>query len=54
MPTHAYRCEQCGESFEQVETICEHGTLEPPCPKCGSERVASVPTAFVATTAKKS
>jgi putative FmdB family regulatory protein len=45
MPTHAYRCERCGESFEQVETIREHGTLEPPCPKCGSERVASVPTA---------
>ena len=54
MPTYAYRCEQCGETFEQVETISEHGTIRPPCPKCGSDKIASVPTAFVAMTGKKS
>jgi putative FmdB family regulatory protein len=54
MPTYAYRCEQCGETFEQVETISEHGTTKPPCPKCGSDKVASVPTSFVAMTGKKS
>jgi putative FmdB family regulatory protein len=54
MPTYAYRCEQCGESFEHVETISEHGTAKPQCPKCGSDKVASVPTAFVAMTGKKS
>jgi putative FmdB family regulatory protein len=54
MPTYAYRCEQCGESFEQVETISEHGTSRPACPKCGGDRIASVPTAFVAMTGKKS
>ena len=53
MPTYAYRCEQCGETFEQVETISEHGA-RPPCPKCGSDKIASVPTAFVAMTGKKS
>jgi putative FmdB family regulatory protein len=41
VPTYAYRCEQCGESFEQVEPISEHGTTKPPCPKFGSEKVAS-------------
>jgi putative FmdB family regulatory protein len=54
MPTYAYRCEQCGETFEQVETISEHGTTRPACPKCGSDRIAGVPTAFVAMTGKKS
>ena len=54
MPTYAYRCEQCGKTFEQVETISEHGATRPPCPKCGSDKIASVPTAFVAMTGKKS
>ena len=54
MPTYVYRCEQCGDTFERTETISEHGTTMPPCPKCGSDKVASVPTRFVAVTAKKS
>ena len=54
MPTYQNRCEKCGETFEQVETISEHGTARPPCPKCGSDQVARVPTAFVAVTGKKS
>jgi putative FmdB family regulatory protein len=54
MPTYAYHCEQCGEAFEQVEAISEHGTTKPPCPKCGSDKVARVPTSFVAMTGKKS
>jgi putative FmdB family regulatory protein len=54
MPTYAYRCEQCGDTFERTETISEHGTAKPSCPKCGSDKVASVPTPFVAMTAKKS
>jgi putative FmdB family regulatory protein len=54
MPTYAYRCEQCGEAFERSETISEHGSMRPPCPKCGSDKVASVPTPFVAMTTKKS
>jgi putative FmdB family regulatory protein len=54
MPTYAYRCAQCGETFEKVETISEHGATKPQCPKCGSDNVASVPTTFVAVTGKKS
>jgi putative FmdB family regulatory protein len=54
MPTYAYRCEKCGETFEQIETISEHGTSKPKCPKCGSGKIKGVPTAFVAVTGKKS
>jgi putative FmdB family regulatory protein len=54
MPTYAYRCEQCGEMFERVETISEHVTTKPQCLKCGSDQVVSVPTPFMAITGKKS
>jgi putative FmdB family regulatory protein len=54
MPTYAYRCEQCGETFERTETISEHLKAKPPCPKCGSDKVVSVPTPFTARTGKKS
>jgi putative FmdB family regulatory protein len=54
MPTYAYRCGKCGETFEKVETISEHGAEKPLCPKCGSENVTSIPTTFVAMTGKKS
>ena len=46
MPTYAYRCEQCGETFERIETISEREKAKPPCPKCGSDKVVSVPTPF--------
>jgi len=54
MPTYVYRCAQCGDTFERIETISEHGATKPTCPKCGSVEVAGVPTAFVAMTGKKS
>jgi putative FmdB family regulatory protein len=54
MPTYAYRCTKCGETFERIETISEHGKSKVKCPKCDSEKVVSVPTVFVAMTAKKS
>ena len=54
MPTYAYRCGQCGETFEKIETISEHGAAKPQCPKCGSDNVARIPTTFVAVTSKKS
>jgi putative FmdB family regulatory protein len=54
MPTYAYRCEQCGETFERAKTISEHGTAKLQCPKCGSDKVMSVPTPFTAITGKKS
>jgi putative FmdB family regulatory protein len=54
MPTYAYRCEQCRETFERIETISEHETAKPLCPNCGSDEVVTVPTPFVAITGKKS
>jgi putative FmdB family regulatory protein len=54
MPTYVYRCAQCGDTFERIETISEHGATKPSCPKCGSAEVAGVPTPFVAMTGKKS
>ena len=54
MPTYRYRCEECGVTFERVESLAEHGTAKPRCPECGGEKVVQVPAPFVAMTAKKS
>jgi putative FmdB family regulatory protein len=54
MPTYVYRCDQCQETFERVETMSEHGASKPRCPKCGGDQVVSVPAPFTAKTAKKS
>jgi putative FmdB family regulatory protein len=53
MPTYVYRCEQCEETFEQVETMSEHAVNQPRCPTCGGDRVARVPAPFIAQTTKK-
>ncbi len=54
MPTYAYRCESCGETFERTETISEHETAKPACPKCGGDKVARAPTRFMVKTSRKS
>ena len=54
MPTYAYRCEQCEETFERSEAISEHEKVKPQCPKCGGDKVARLPTPFTAVTGKKS
>jgi putative FmdB family regulatory protein len=54
MPTYAYRCDGCGEAFERTESMTEHETAKPQCPKCGSQQVVQVPVRFFAKTAKKS
>jgi putative FmdB family regulatory protein len=54
MPTYEYRCNKCGEKFERVEHLAEHGQVKLRCPKCGSEEVQSVLGAFFAKTSKKS
>jgi putative FmdB family regulatory protein len=54
MPTYVYRCEQCKDTFERIETISEHGAAKPSCPQCGSDQVEGVPAPFVAMTGKKS
>jgi putative FmdB family regulatory protein len=36
MPLYEYRCESCGNEFEElVSASAEHG---PPCPECGAEK----------------
>lgn len=54
MPTYVYRCEQCGATFEEQQTIAAHATAHPICPKCGQKRVRGVVSMFYAKTAKKS
>jgi putative FmdB family regulatory protein len=54
MPTYEYRCENCGETFEQRESIAEHEAGKPKCPKCASEKVGRAFSAFYARTSKKS
>ena len=54
MPTYEYRCEKCEAEFERGESIREHETARPICPKCGSKRVARVPVLVYTITAKKS
>ena len=54
MPTYAYRCEQCGTSFEETQSMAEHEAGTPPCPKCGGENVVGVISTFFAKTSKKS
>ncbi|HBH40952.1 MAG TPA: FmdB family transcriptional regulator [Rhizobiales bacterium] len=54
MPTYNYRCEKCGKTFERAETISEHETARPQCPKCGSKNVSAVPGRIYVVTSKKS
>lgn len=54
MPTYEYRCEKCGERFERVEQLAEHEKAKPACPKCASDKVKRVVSAFYAKTSRKS
>jgi putative FmdB family regulatory protein len=37
MPTYQYHCQKCAATFERTETISEHETAKPQCPKCEQE-----------------
>jgi putative FmdB family regulatory protein len=54
MPTYEYRCDKCGEIFEQRESIAEHEATKPKCPKCEGDRVTRVYSHVYAKTSKKS
>ena len=54
MPTYQYRCEKCGNWVERTETMSEHDTAKPQCPKCGSKKVSGVPGRVYVVTSKKS
>ena len=54
MPTYAYRCMQCGRTFEHEERLAEHGSEQPACPDCGGHEVVSVPVPVMVKTSRKS
>jgi len=54
MATYVYRCGKCGERFECIESIAEHDSAKPKCPKCGAGHVQQVMAPVFAKTSKKS
>ncbi len=54
MPTYAYRCRKCDETFEVVLTMKEYREEKRTCPKCGSDDVEQVLDLFFAKTSRKS
>jgi putative FmdB family regulatory protein len=54
MPTYQYRCVECGEVFERIEHISEHGKAKPRCPRCESHKTEPQPATFFARTSRKS
>ena len=53
MPTYEYKCVKCGQVFDRHETVAEHGKTPPLCPKCQSQEVEPVFSAFFAKTSRK-
>ena len=54
MPTYEYECKKCGNRFERIERISEHGSKRIRCPACKSTSVRTVPGSFFAKTSRKS
>lgn len=54
MPTYVYRCEHCGTTFEELQTISAHDDAHPICPRCGNSKVTGLLSVFYAKTSKKS
>jgi putative FmdB family regulatory protein len=54
MPTYEYRCLECDEIFERSTKMADLDTTQPACPRCGSEKVEQVFSAFFAKTSRKS
>jgi putative FmdB family regulatory protein len=54
MPTYEFVCEKCKDRFSLIMSISEYEKKHFTCPKCNSTDVRQQPTAFHATTSKKS
>ena len=57
MPIYEFRCLDCDERFEVVESFAEHEEHKPDeatCPKCGKDNVERLWSHVVAVTSKKS
>ena len=44
MPTYQYRCKQCGEEFEKMQSFSDDST--PKCPSCGTRSKKNVTKVF--------
>jgi putative FmdB family regulatory protein len=55
MPVYEFRCDKCGASFEERQTIAEHENGWPECPRCHStERVEQRFSSFRTVTSRTS
>lgn len=44
MPTYQYRCKQCGDEFEKVQSFSDDST--PKCPTCGTRSRKNISKVF--------
>lgn len=44
MPTYQYRCKQCGNEFEKVQSFSDEST--PKCPSCGTRSKKNISKVF--------
>lgn len=54
MPVYEYECKKCGNRFEQIERIADHGAKRVRCPACKSTSVRQVIGGIHVQTSKKS
>jgi putative FmdB family regulatory protein len=52
MPIREYRCEKCGNVFENIEIDARSGKVR--CPDCGTRKVRSLFSAFASSVSQKS
>lgn len=53
MPTYEYRCNSCGAEFTRAVSLREHEQERQRCPKCGSEQIVQLMSAFMPKTSRK-
>ena len=54
MPIYEFKCNDCGNLFDIIESLKEHDKHKEKCPKCKSENIERVLSATSVVTSKKS
>ncbi|MEN6441264.1 MAG: zinc ribbon domain-containing protein [Syntrophobacter sp.] len=54
MPAYEYKCEACKEEFTMILSFSEHENGDIRCPKCQSDRIIQLVSAFTPKTGRKS